>query len=169
MEKAKLIACANELNKVLDLDPAIVIRGRKVTAATLEKDIKGIKAMLDPADKFTDESTAVLIELELVAAPVPEPDSAAGKTTTEPKPGKTPASDSKTSAPKAAPKPKRKMTRGVASVMALKNGATKANLAEKTNDEYIKAGGSDNLKESKYWAVNTPAILEAWGAEIPEG
>ena len=61
--KEDLEAVANELGKVMEFEKRIPT-GRKVTIKTLTSDIKEAALELEKEDKISDETMAVLVELE---------------------------------------------------------------------------------------------------------
>lgn len=174
--KKQLEAAAKELNEVLVLKPAIVIKDATVDSLTKEiGDV--VEKILEPGDEFSAATTKTLKNLgHTIPVPAKEDDEPPeDEPATEPPAKKAPAKKaaSKKAAPKekADPFQKRDFTRFscTADVLkAAKKALTKEELAERANAMYAEKGGADNLKEGKWAAKVVMDVAEALGVATVE-
>ena len=151
---------AIEINEQLGMDPEI-----DSELDDVEELIESIKACavnengeseIYTTDEFSKEA---FILMEKIGVEVVDPPEENGDEELEPE-DEPEAKPEKKSAPKKKKKkapPVKRYTRASAFAEALKEGETNINnLAERANELYVKNGGKDNLKESKW--LNSQAI-----------
>ena len=178
-EVQHLIAAAQDMSAVMDLDPPIKtdylidLKNKTVTVAhlqsvitNLQADIKAVAVEIEPGDKFDQETHGVLADLK-VKVPRPSPKEEVVEDEIEPTPS--PPMVEETGEVVEEEKPIKKVKKNAAgttdkikkqrysrvdsildAILDLSINENKKMLAVKANDLYIENGGKDNVKETLF-------------------